>query len=653
MDFRYDINGLRAIAVIGVVLFHFEPNLLPGGFSGVDVFFVISGYLMTKIIVQGLERGKFSLFSFFIARFNRIVPALSFLCLILLILGWFYLTPTDYKALGKHVASSVAFLSNYIYWSESGYFDASSHSKWLLHTWSLSVEWQFYFIYPILLLCIYNFSSLKGVRFFVLGGTVFGFVVGYLISLQSPTFGYYSLLSRGWGLMLGGVVFLFPLQICDRHKKLFQTFGGGLILLTYFLVSSSTTWPSLYTLIPVIGTLLILAANYQNSFIYNNGLFQYLGKVSYSLYLWHWPIVVLGLKLEIAYWSFVGIPLSLILAHISYSIIETRRFSNPSNLKFFYKSKPVQLSLLFFCVGVALFAFSGIPKRDVITRLDNYLINEKVFNSLSDELRLIKEDNCQLYYDDGVFGKGCKKLSKTQGDVKAVILGDSHAGSLAPSILNSLRKFYPNHEANLINARASGCIPIKGVKHRPGSMFSGCGNYNSYLYEQLSSDSLQNVPVIYVARFNLYLYGFIENGEINEPFIYFDSKEQDFLTTFRQSFIDSICELSSSRNVYIVKSIPEFSFNVFNSYQSQELFYRQHTPFFLTLKKYNDRNRFIMDALNEAVLKCNANILDPLPYLISNSGYVSEVEGVSIYEDASHLNVKGALLFSEIFDEIW
>jgi len=134
MKFRKDINGLRAIAVIAVVLFHFNESWLPGGFAGVDVFFVISGFLMTGIILKGIEQENFSILKFYVARANRIIPALAVLCSVLLLFGWFYLGPVEYRALGKHVTSSMGFLSNMVYFLESGYFDAASHGKWLLHT---------------------------------------------------------------------------------------------------------------------------------------------------------------------------------------------------------------------------------------------------------------------------------------------------------------------------------------------------------------------------------------------------------------------------------------------------------------------------------------------------------------------------------------
>ncbi|HBL4918517.1 TPA: acyltransferase, partial [Enterobacter hormaechei] len=142
VEYRYDINGLRAIAVLAVVLFHFNIDGFNGGFAGVDIFFVISGFLMTGIIFSRLDSASFSLADFYMARCKRIIPALAALCIAVMIACWFILIPADYESLGNHVLSSMLFISNNTYFSEVNYFDADSHSKWLLHTWSLSVEWQ-------------------------------------------------------------------------------------------------------------------------------------------------------------------------------------------------------------------------------------------------------------------------------------------------------------------------------------------------------------------------------------------------------------------------------------------------------------------------------------------------------------------------------
>ncbi len=139
MHFRKDINGWRAIAVIAAVLFHFHENWIPGGFAGVDIFFVISGFLMTAIIFRGLEKDNFSIVNFYVARTNRIIPPLAVLCFALFIFGYIYLVPFDFEISGKHIASSMVFFSNLIYWKESNYFDAQSQEKWLLHTWSYSI----------------------------------------------------------------------------------------------------------------------------------------------------------------------------------------------------------------------------------------------------------------------------------------------------------------------------------------------------------------------------------------------------------------------------------------------------------------------------------------------------------------------------------
>ena len=359
-SFRQDINGLRAIAVIAVVLFHFNASWMPGGFAGVDVFFVISGFLMTGIIFRGIEQENFSILKFYVARANRIIPALAVLCLVLLVFGWFYLTPLDYKALGKHAASSVAFLSNIIYWRESGYFDAASHEKWLLHTWSLSVEWQFYIIYPLVLVAMRKFMSIKTMKFLLLVGTVLGFVFCVIATYKWPNPSYYLLPTRAWEMMLGGIAYLYPLTLSENRKKLFGWTGLGLIIGSYFLISSENPWPGYLAIFPVIGTFLVIQAHRNNSIITNNLVFQKLGTWSYSIYLWHWPLVVIIYTFSLPdYYIYLGISLSIFLGFLSYQYIEKIKFSSYQEWRNTYRIKPFYISLFLIVLGVLIYSFNG------------------------------------------------------------------------------------------------------------------------------------------------------------------------------------------------------------------------------------------------------------------------------------------------------
>ncbi|MFT6212948.1 MAG: peptidoglycan/LPS O-acetylase OafA/YrhL, partial [Alphaproteobacteria bacterium] len=323
MQFRKDINGLRAIAVIAVVLFHFNASWISGGFAGVDVFFVISGFLMTGIIFRGIEQGNFSILKFYVARANRIIPALAALCLALFIWGWFYLTPYDYKALGKHIASSMFFLSNIAYWKEAGYFDAASHEKWLLHSWSLSAEWQFYIIYPLILVGIRKFMSVKALKLMVLLGVILGFMLCVVVTYKAPNPAYYLLPTRAWEMMIGGVAYLYPFAIAEKRKKFLEWSGLLLIIASYFLISKENPWPGYLAFFPVLGSFFIIQAGRNNSFVTGNFIFQKLGAWSYSIYLWHWPLVV-----AIYYFSlndvfiYIGIALSILLGFLSNRYIE-------------------------------------------------------------------------------------------------------------------------------------------------------------------------------------------------------------------------------------------------------------------------------------------------------------------------------------------
>ena len=424
MQFRKDINGLRAIAVIAVVLFHFNPSWMPGGFAGVDVFFVISGFLMTGIIFRGIEQENFSILTFYVARANRIIPALAVLCLFLLVFGWFYLTPLDYQTLGKHVASSMGFLSNIIYWRESGYFDAASHEKWLLHTWSLSTEWQFYIIYPLVLVAMKQFMSLKTMKATVLVGTVLGFIFSVIATYQWPNPAYYLLFSRAWEMMIGGVAFLYPLELAKSRKKVFEWAGLTLIIVSYIFISKENLWPGYLAVIPVFGAFLLIQAQRDDSIVTSNRLFQLLGKWSYSIYLWHWPLVV-----AIYYFSldekfiYSGIILSVILGFISNRYVESINFRSYFSGIFGYLTcKPLFIAAFVGFIGIVIFIFRGFESHYP----ESVLVASK--ESMNKNPR---RDECHV---------GSGKVPECiygSGDFGAIVIGDSHAQSIVRSVEKS------------------------------------------------------------------------------------------------------------------------------------------------------------------------------------------------------------------------
>ncbi|EMP4351380.1 acyltransferase [Proteus mirabilis] len=322
--FRADINGLRAIAVLSVMFFHFNQELVPGGFAGVDVFFVISGFLMTSIIFRGLESNNFSLWSFLKARARRIVPALITIILIVLALGYLFFEPLTYQLVGKHGFSSLLFISNITYANEAGYFDADSFSKLFLHTWSLSVEWQFYIVYPIILLILSKLLSISTLKKIVVISAIISFIFCIYLSSVNKTLSYFMIYTRGWEMLLGGIAFLFPLSTTDNKKRIIEIVGLILIITSFFIFSNSDNWPSYNALLPVFGAYLCIISNNEKTLL-SNYAFQKIGLWSYSIYLIHWPFIVFFKKINIETSIFTYFISTILLAFITYSVIEKRR----------------------------------------------------------------------------------------------------------------------------------------------------------------------------------------------------------------------------------------------------------------------------------------------------------------------------------------
>jgi peptidoglycan/LPS O-acetylase OafA/YrhL len=336
IKYRRDIDGLRAIAVLAVVLYHAFPESIRGGFIGVDVFFVISGYLISLILLKGFRTQTFSLSQFYAKRLKRIFPALVVMVLACLAFGWVSLTDTEYDQLGQHTTASSLFITNFVLDREAGYFDTASHAKPLLHLWSLAIEEQFYIIWPLLFYGAYQkrFSRVGFCGVIIL----LSFLGGLYTLTQNAVHAFYFPFCRGWELISGALLTGIALKKTGRTLPLLppsliqkgaSLLGLLMILGGSFLIEKSSHFPGWYALFPVLGTMLIIGAgekSWVNRHLLSNPLLVGLGLISYPLYLWHWPLLSFAYILNGGppeaqlIWSLLF--LSLGLAWLTYRFIE-------------------------------------------------------------------------------------------------------------------------------------------------------------------------------------------------------------------------------------------------------------------------------------------------------------------------------------------
>ncbi|HGN0024317.1 TPA: acyltransferase family protein [Proteus mirabilis] len=449
--FRNDINGLRAIAVLAVMLFHFIPSSLPGGFAGVDVFFVISGFLMTSIIFRGLKNNNFSLWNFLKARARRIVPALVTVISIVLALGYLFFEPLTYQLAGKHGFSSLLFISNITYAKEAGYFDSDSLSKIFLHTWSLSVEWQFYIIYPVILLTLSKFFSINTLKKVILVSAIISFSFCIYLSNINKTLSYFMIYTRAWEMLLGGIAFLFPLSTTDNKKRTIEILGLILIIISFFIFSNADSWPSYNALLPVLGAFFCIQANSKKT-ILSNIILQKIGLWSYSIYLVHWPLIVFCKKINIEINIITYFLITISLSIIIYSLIEKKR-------NYSYK-------FIFIYILVLLLS-NQISKNGFSYRVSD------------DKAKLTLAEYREKYEGHDGMPYNTLYLNSNKNDFEYILIGNSHARhyfhyiienkikvvSLAEDGCNSTKNYYSSYNKNICKETYNNTL--KFIKENP------------------------------------------------------------------------------------------------------------------------------------------------------------------------------------------
>lgn len=327
-DYRADIDGLRAVAVLSVIGFHYFPGLFPGGFIGVDVFFVVSGFLISRIIFRELESRRFSLFGFYGRRIRRIFPALIIVLAACLAVGWGHLLPPQFAALGKHALGGASFSSNFLLWKESGYFDASAITKPLLHLWSLGVEEQFYLLYPALMWAASKRRIPPIIAVSVLG--LASFVLNATSVHGDRAMDFYSPQTRFWELMVGAAMAALPKEQSGAFSSDAHSAAGILMLgMGVFLLDKNSEFPGWLALLPVVGAALLISSGqhaWVNRSLLSRRLMVWIGLISFPLYLWHWPLLSFAHLLTYQEPSvplrLALLALSILLAWLVYALVE-------------------------------------------------------------------------------------------------------------------------------------------------------------------------------------------------------------------------------------------------------------------------------------------------------------------------------------------
>ena len=486
--YRKDLDGLRALAVGGVVFFHLFPRLVPGGYVGVDVFFVLSGFLISWIIWDLLDAGRFDVRSFYSRRVLRLFPALILVLAAVWLCGVFLLSWDERALLGKHITASALYLNNILLWSEGGYFDPAAESKPLLHLWSLSIEEQFYLVWPLILYV----SSKNRCRLYVALACSSALPMALCLILAStvPFATFYNPACRWWELSLGALVAHLVRTgsaLRGRVGHAASLLGLALILWSMSFLSRDTTFPGVWTLVPTIGAALLIAClptSIANATVLSFRGFVFIGLISYPLYLWHWPIYsfahmhTLG-QLEWAQ-RLAIVALSVVLAWITHRYVDGY-FRTGARSR-------VTVCALVCAVGAlgGLGAYThqqrGFVGSAEITLTAPYLLHERPLDVWLNDVRA---GPCHWQTNDhGRRGEECVERKRPL----VLLWGDSHAAALYPG----LRQLQASRSFGIVQMTQAACPPMPKVQSK---LLSGCDSINDEVLDFIASKKPETIII--------------------------------------------------------------------------------------------------------------------------------------------------------------
>jgi peptidoglycan/LPS O-acetylase OafA/YrhL len=663
--YRPDIDGLRAVAILSVVGYHAFPYSIEGGFIGVDIFFVISGFLISSIIISSLEKGTFSFTEFYARRIKRIFPALLLVLTACLLFGWFALLPDEYKQLGKHIAAGAGLASNLILWQEAGYFDNAAQTKPLLHLWSLGIEEQFYILWPLLIFFAWKWRY----NLLILAVTIAA--ISFAINIRQidtdPVQAFYSPLTRSWELMAGSILAYLTLKQISLVGKVSQmlqsalgntvtrpmtlgasirnaqsVLGGILLTVPVFLLTQKAAFPGWWALLPIAGTLLIISAGqhaWLNRTILSHRSMVWFGLISYPFYLWHWPLlsfarIVEGGMPTLAI-RLAGVIISIALAWLTYGWIEKPiRYSKNWGTPTIILSSLIVLSGV---VGYGIYRFDGLGFRN----------SESTYKYLLGQLGKWDYRKNQTCIDK--FGTNFPLFCISSSiNPEVILFGDSHANQLYPGLVKS----YGNSKGILsIGMGAPLDSVVVSLQYSSSHPWTrGYESYRSVL--QLIKESPELKTVILAAHWEPLIHGnfVLEEKRLSLGNVYLTRENElvrhlDNEGIFKTGLEETIKKLlAANKNVIVAINTPEVTVTPIECLK--------HYPSgnYCSFKKENvlKRQQLFRDYLHELKTKYpNIVIFDPVPIICPGETCFIYNRNQLLYRDSSHISEYASEMIGE------
>ncbi|MDA9361718.1 acyltransferase [Ascidiaceihabitans sp.] len=628
MKYRAEIDGLRALAVVPVILFHAGFELFSGGFVGVDVFFVISGYLITTILIEDLENQRFSLISFYERRARRILPALFFVIFVCIPFAWMWMLPSQMKDFSQSLVAVSLFASNVLFWRESGYFDAAAEEKPLLHTWSLAVEEQYYLLFPIFLFLAWRYGKNR-IFWMIVAMASISLLLSEWGWRNEATANFYLAPTRAWELFAGSIAAFIVQKNGVRKNNLLALLGLAAIIFSIVAYDESTPFPSVYALVPVLGVvLLILYADKETiaARLLSTKIFVGVGLISYSAYLWHQPLFAFARIKSVNELSHLIMGMlalsSLLLAYCSWKYIETP-FRNKLAIN---KTKIFIISIISILIFSA-FGFIGHKTGGFF----NYITTQNQRDILATAVSSPKRTECHTGDNDYLtYSESCEYFSN---NITVAVLGDSHTVELAYALAERMQR----EGEGVKHLSFSSCVPSYQIKRDLRNFsniksFEDCSSWTSQAVDGLISDKrIETVIISYYIASSLY-----GSHEDTYPHLA-DERGYENRRAIWNSLLTLIetLENAGKRTLFVLQA-PELPRPI------GYLIPRENTSISngVSVEWWNKRIEFVYENISE--LQRLTEIIDLSEIFCGEETCLAVQDGKALYIDSHHMSLDGA-----------